>query len=241
MIKKYEVLAINSQQLVLPVSLPDTETFASFYMGDNELLVNYLKAILNKSGFCSLYIWAPTPSGRTHLLYAACHELSLSNQLISYIPLEQYQLLTPDILSGLDSYDLVCLDNIDQIAGNQLWEEAIFDLFNRLLENSHTKLLITGNNSPKQIPFILPDLVSRLEWGQVYQLKELSDEDKLNALQLRAKLRGFDLSTDVGLFLLKRVDRNMRSLFNLLDKLDKASMTQQRKLTIPFIKAIFNL
>lgn len=234
-------MTINSHQLVLPVSLPDTETFTSFNIGYNDLLINYLKAILEKSGFHSLYFWAQTSSGKTHLLYAACHDLSLFHKLISYIPLEQHQSLTPDILLGLEHYDLVCLDNIDQIAGNLQWEEAIFDLFNRLLENSQAKLLITGNHSPKQIPFCLPDLVSRLEWGQVYQLKELSDEDKIKALQLRAKLRGFELSTEVGLFLLKRVDRDIRSLFNLLDKLDKATITEQRKLTIPFIKSIFNL
>ena len=226
---------------MLPVSLPDTETFASFYTGYNELLINNLRAVLNKSGFHCLYFWANASSGRTHLLHAACHDLSLSNKLISYIPLEQHLLLTPDILFGLENYDLVCLDNIDQIAGYLQWEEAIFDLFNRLLENSQAKLLITGNNSPKQIPFNLPDLASRLEWGQVYQLNELTDEDKLSALQLRAKLRGFDLSTEVGLFLLKRVERDMRSLFDMLNKLDKATIAEQRKLTIPFIKTVFNL
>jgi len=103
------------------------------------------------------------------------------------------------------------------------------------------KLLITSNAAPKQVPFILPDLISRLEWGQVYQLKELSDEDKLYALQLRALLRGFKLPTDVGLFLLKRVDRDMKTLSNLLDKLDKVTIAEQRKLTIPFIKSVFNL
>ena len=80
-----------------------------------------------------------------------------------------------------------------------------------------------------------------MEWGQVYQLKELTDEDKLSALQLLAKLRGFDLSTEVGLFLLKRVERDMRSLFDMLNKLDKATIAEQRKLTIPFIKTVFNL
>ncbi|WP_392561227.1 DnaA inactivator Hda [Orbus sturtevantii] len=225
----------------MPVSLPDTETFTSFYTGDNLLLLNYLKETLSKSGFCFLYVWSAFLSGKTHLLHASCHYLSHLDKRISYIPLEQYLLLEPDILLGLDDYDLVCLDNIDKIAGNRAWEEAIFDLFNRLLENNNSKLLITGNAPPKQIPFILPDLISRLEWGQVYQLKELNDEDKLYALQLRALLRGFELPTDVGLFLLKRVDRDMKTLSNLLDKLDKMTITAQRKLTIPFIKTMFNL
>lgn len=234
-------MAINSQQLVLPVSLPDTETFTSFYTGDNQLLLNDLKETLHKSGFHSLYIWSACLSGKTHLLHASCHYSSILKQRISYIPLEQHILLEPDILLGLDDYDLVCLDNIDKIAGNKEWEVAIFNLFNRLSENNNSKLIITSNASPKKVPFILPDLVSRLEWGPVYQLKELSDEDKLHALQFRALLRGFELPTDVGLFLLKRVDRDMRTLSGLLDKLDKVTIEEKRKLTIPFIKSVFNL
>ncbi|GAA5112784.1 DnaA inactivator Hda [Orbus sasakiae] len=200
-----------------------------------------MKAVLAKTEFCSFYFWSAVPSGKTHLLYSSCNELSLLNKLICYIPLNQHQSLTPDILLGLEQYDLVCIDDIDQIAGNKVWEEAIFDLFNRLMENNQTKLLITGNASPKQIHFQLPDLVSRLEWSPVYQLKELNDDDKLKALQLRAKLRGFELPTDVGLFLLKRVDRDIKTLSELLDKLDKVTITEQRKLTIPFIKTVFNL
>ncbi|XKM14646.1 DnaA inactivator Hda [Orbaceae bacterium ac157xtp] len=232
---------MNFQQLTLPISLPDSETFASFYTGDNLLLVNYLKEILNKSGFYSLYYWSKVSAGRTHLLYAACYELSLSNKPICYIPLNQYKIFTPEILLGLEQYDLVCLDDVDKIVGNKIWEEAIFDLFNRLMENNKTKLLITGNASPKQLNFTLPDLASRLEWGQVYQLKELNDDEKLKALQLRASLKGFDLPTEVGHFLLKRVDREMRTLYPLLEQLDKATITEQRKLTIPFIKTIFKL
>ena len=166
---------------------------------------------------------------------------SSQNKLASYIPLKQHVLLVPEILQGLDNYDLVCLDDIDAIAGHRDWEEAIFDLFNRLTEKNVSKLLITACAPPKQIPFILPDLASRLTWGQVYQLKELSDEDKLKALQLRAQLSGFELSTEVGLFLLKRVNRDMRTLFSLMEKFEVATLAQQRKLTIPFIKNILDL
>ncbi len=67
------------------------------------------------------------------------------------------------------------------------------------------------------------------------------DEEKLLALQLRGKLRGFELPEDVGRFLLKRLDREMRTLFMTLDQLDRASITAQRKLTIPFVKEILGL
>ena len=220
----------------LPLILPNNENFDSFYVGDNQLLFDSLQTLFDKEGFNVFYIWSASAAGRTHLLHA-----SSQNKLASYIPLKQHVLLVPEILQGLDNYDLVCLDDIDAIAGHRDWEEAIFDLFNRLTEKNVSKLLITSSAPPKQIPFMLPDLVSRLTWGQVYQLKELSDEDKLKALQLRAKLSGFDLSTEVGLFLLKRVNRDMRTLLSLMEEFEVATLAQQRKLTIPFIKHILDL
>ncbi|STM09925.1 DnaA-like protein hda [Escherichia coli] len=51
----------------------------------------------------------------------------------------------------------------------------------------------------------------------------------------------FELPEDVGRFLLKRLDREMRTLFMTLDQLDRASITAQRKLTIPFVKEILKL
>lgn len=220
----------------LPLSLPDNETFTSFYVGQNQLLIDSLTTSVNETGFRVFYMWSTDVAGRTHLLNAASQ-----HKLASYIPLKQHYHLVPDILLGLDNYDLVCLDDIHCIAGNIDWEVGIFDLFNKLTEKNISKLLITANAPPKQIPFVLPDLVSRLSWGQVYQLKALADDDKLKALQLRAQLSGFELPTEVGLFLLKRVNRDMKTLFSLLEKFETATLIEQRKLTIPFIKNILGL
>lgn len=208
-------------------------------MGENQLIVDSFANVLAEAGFNAFYIWSAHSAGRTHLLHAA--NQYERGKLTSYIPLKQYYHLAPDILLGLDDYDVVCLDDIHCIAGDLAWEEAIFDLFNKLTEKNRSKLIITANVPPKQIPFVLPDLSSRLGWGQVYQLKALNDEDKLKALQLRAQLRGFELPTEVGLFLLKRVNRDTRTLFSLLDKFETATLIQQRKLTIPFIKSILNI
>ncbi|RZH99631.1 DnaA regulatory inactivator Hda, partial [Staphylococcus condimenti] len=86
------------------------------------------------------------------------------------------------------------------IAGDEEWELALFNLYNRVLELGRTCLLITGDRPPRQIDLKLPDLASRLDWGQIYRLQPLSDEEKIQALQLRAKLRGFELPEDVGRF-----------------------------------------
>jgi len=153
---------------------------------------------------------------------------------------------TLSLLLGLDATEtntgpVKSRDNIEGIAGDDEWEAAVFHLYNRILETGRTRLFITGDRPPRQLNLSLPDLASRLDWGQIYKLQPLSDEEKLQALQLRAKLRGFELPEDVGRFLLKRLDREMRTLFMTLDQLDRASITAQRKLTIPFVKEILGL
>lgn len=157
------------------------------------------------------------------------------------MPLDKRAYFVPEVLDGMEQLALVCIDNIECIAGDEEWEMAIFNLYNRILETGRTRLFITGDRPPRQLSLRLPDLASRLDWGQIYKLQPLSDEEKLLALQLRGKLRGFELPEDVGRFLLKRLDREMRTLFMTLDQLDRASITAQRKLTIPFVKEILGL
>ncbi|OON39012.1 DnaA regulatory inactivator Hda [Izhakiella australiensis] len=228
-------------QLSLPLYLPDDETFASFWPGDNSVLLAALQGALVRDHGSYFYIWAREGSGRSHLLHAACAELSARNQAVGYVPLDKRTWFVPEVLDGMEQLALVCIDNIECVAGDQPWEMAIFNLYNRILESGKTRLIITGDRPARQLNLQLPDLASRLDWGQIYRLQPLSDEDKVQALQLRARQRGFELPEDVGRFLLKRLDREMRTLFTTLDRLDHASISAQRKLTIPFVKEILGL
>ncbi|WP_075181444.1 DnaA inactivator Hda [Pantoea sp. 1.19] len=230
-----------SAQLSLPLFLPDDETFASFWPGDNAALLAALHAALTQEHGSYLYFWSREGGGRSHLLHAACAALSARGDAVGYVPLDKRTWFVPDVLEGMEQLSLICIDNIECIAGDAPWELAIFDLYNRILETGKTRLLITADRPPRQLNLGLPDLASRLDWGQIYRLQPLSDEDKLQALKLRAGQRGFELPDDVGRFLLKRLDREMRTLFETLDQLDKASISAQRKLTIPFVKDTLSL
>ena len=111
----------------------------------------------------------------------------------------------------------------------------MFHLFNRL-RDSGRRLLIAASTSPRELPVKLADLKSRLTLALIFQMRPLSDEDKLRALQLRASRRGLHLTDEVGHFILTRGTRSMSALFELLERLDQASLQAQRKLTIPFLK-----
>jgi len=84
----------------------------------------------------------------------------------------------------------------------------------------------------------LRDLASRLASGPTWKLQSMRDEDQLAALQLRSRWRGLELPDEVGQFLLRRTDRSSAALFALLDKLDQAALTAQRRLTVPFVKSV---
>ncbi len=236
-----EVYLNTPAQLSLPLYLPDDETFASFWPGTNSSLLAALRGALEQQHGGYIYFWSREGGGRSHLLHAACTEISSRDEAVGYVPLDKRTWFVPEVLEGMEQLALVCIDNIECIAGDEAWEMAIFDLYNRILETGKTRLLITGDRPPRQLNLKLADLASRLDWGQIYRLQPLSDEEKLQALQLRSGLRGFQLPEDVGRFLLKRLDREMRTLFETLDRLDHASITAQRKLTIPFVKETLGL
>lgn len=226
-------------QLTLPLSLRDDATFDNFYSSANEHCVAAVQASASGVGDPFIYLWGQEGAGRSHLLQAACHVAAQKSRTCVYLPLNTPG-LTPQILHDLEHMHLVCIDDIDAIAKDSTWEEALFYLYNRIREASGT-LLIAGAHAPAHLGLNLPDLVSRLAWGVVFQLHVLSDEDKLAALSMRAKLRGLVLNEEVGQFLLRRCPRNMTQLFSILDILDKASLQAQRKLTIPFVKSVLGV
>ncbi|NQZ08102.1 MAG: DnaA regulatory inactivator Hda [Algicola sp.] len=229
-------------QLALPVTLPDDEVFASFYHGENRQLVEHLNEVLGKTErqFSFTFLSGTNQSGKSHLLYASCveaQELGLTNILL---PLDQLIQMKPQVLDGIDSYDLICVDNFELIGGNDAWEKAFFYLFN-LLDAAGKTLIVAAKGLPDTLNIKLPDLISRLNWGVTYQLKYLNDADKVKALQVRAKLRGLELSLEAGRYMVSRLTRDITSLIDALDQLDKASIALQRKLTIPFIKDTLSL
>ena len=226
-------------QLPLPVSLRDDASFKNFYAATNTAVIAQIEScVADKSSESSIYLWGTNSAGKTHLLEAACNKATKENLTSAYVPLKYAQDFKPSILDNLEACQLICLDDVDVIAGQAVWEQALFHLYNRASER-HVQMIFTATNNVKECNIELPDLVSRLSWGIVLHIQALSDEDKISALQLRASLRGFELPDNVVTYLLRRVPRDTNALFNLLDDLDKASLVAKRKLTIPLVKQWF--
>lgn len=225
----------DSLQLPLGVGVRDDATLQGFWPGANSALVAQLGQQLDESGEPFIYLWGASGSGRTHLLQAACLEASERGARALYLPLRELGHFPPHMLEDLESLDLVAIDDLDRVIGRRRWEEALFHCFNRL-RDANRRLVIAADASPRALPVRLPDLASRLGWGMTFHLQPLDDRGRLEALRLRAAQRGMVLPEEVGRYMLHRGPRRLAEMMALLARLDRASLSAQRKLTIPFVK-----
>ena len=221
-------------QLALPLKLEDHAVFESFLATGNEAAVAFLQNLVGDKHEPGGWLRGASAVGKTHLLQALCERAEASAQ---YLPIRDVMSAGAEILDGLATRRFVCLDDVDVVSGSKAWELGLFRLFNDVAEAGGT-LLCSASAAPRDCGFDLADLASRFSLLPVYQLHALGDDERIEALQLRARHRGLDLPFDTATYLLSRNPRDMASLYEILDKLDSESMVAQRRLTIPFVRDV---
>ena len=233
---------MSSEQLALNVTLKDGLRFESFFAEEgsaNSELLAILQSFVDSSEPQQNIIWGESLSGKTHLLQACCAKQAENNGTVSYIPLKVLSVYGEEVLKGLSNSSIVVVDDVDSIIGDKAWETALFNLINQT-RDKRQHLLLSSKVNPRQLNCLLPDLASRLIWGGSYQLHILNDHDKAKALKVRADQRGFDLSDRVVDHLFRYYPRDIESLMDILDKLDKESLRLKTKITVPFVKQVIN-
>jgi len=221
-------------QLALPLRLADHAVFDSFFAAGNAALVAMLSDLAAAGTGAGCYLWGAPSTGKTHLLQAVCDKAG--DQSV-YVPMQMLAAASPEMLDGLAQRQLICIDDIDCVAGNDAWERALFNLYNDAVA-SGCCLIVAAASAPRAASFALADLQSRLGQLPTFQLQELSDHETQQALQLRARHRGLDLPDETAQFMLGRSKRDMSSLYDLLDRLDSEALRAQRRLTIPFVREV---
>jgi DnaA family protein len=218
--------------LPLAMTLAYHACFATFVAGDNDAALRHVRAVAGGAGE-TLWLWGPAGCGKSHLLQASCRAAAANGARAMYVALGGAQ---PELLAGLESLDLLALDDIDAVAGRAEWEAPLFGILNAFLSR-HGGLLLAAASSASAAGFELADLRSRAAGAVGYRLKALGDAERALAVRLHAEARGLELDAAAADYLLRRVARDMPALTGWLDRLDRDSLIEQRKLTIPFIRA----
>ncbi|MGH8460806.1 MAG: DnaA regulatory inactivator Hda [Stenotrophobium sp.] len=218
---------MQGQQLPLPVQLRESASFDSFFSGPN---TDAVAALHELSG--AVFISGAHGSGRTHLLQAVAHA-----RRCPYLPLAELQAFGTEALTGLEQAPALCLDDIHAVTTNRDWALALLRLLDaRRAQNLATAL--SADAPPDRMPCALPDLRTRLSASAVFGLHPLTDADREQLLRERAQARGLELAPEVSRWLLRQLTRDTGSLLAALEKLDRASLSAKRRLTLPFVQSV---
>jgi len=224
-------------QLPLDFRLREASTFDTFVAGPNAEVVAALRAATGGGG--AFLVHGAAGTGRTHLLESVCRESGRRGRTGMYLPLDALAAFGPGLLDGLEQVAAVCLDDLDAVVGDRAWEQRLVATLDTLREAGGL-LVVAASAAPAGLPLVLPDLASRLGRAAVYPLRPLDDEDRMRALQLRARARGLDIAPPVARYLLARFPRDLGSLFAVLERIDRASLADRRRVTLPYVRDLFD-
>ncbi len=226
----------GNPQRALNLQLTQANTFDTYYSGSDATLISVLKNVA--SGVLEepqIFLWGVAGTGKTHVLQAMCRVASEVGKCAMYIPIKDLLVQGPASIGELQDLDLVCIDDVQVVAKNAEWEKALFNFINHH-RSQKTTIVISSLYAPAESLFELPDLNSRAVWGPVYKLMPLAEELLDDALSFHAQVRGLELNDEVKSYLLTRYQRDVSTMVGIIDVLDKASLQEQRKVTIPFLK-----
>lgn len=227
------------RQLALDIRLAEHAVFDSYYAGPNSLAVARLRrlAVGEERGVC--WLAGGEGTGKSHLLQACVALAHAAGELTAYLPLARLAARGPPVLDGLGGFDLVALDDVGSIAGRRDWELALLHTYEQVATRG-ARLVAADEVAPALLGFALADLSSRLAVGGVFRLESLGESECRLALQQRARWLGVTLPGETVDYLLKRVDRHPARLFTLLNRLDRAALAAQKRLTVPFVRSVID-
>ena len=226
------------QQLPLGVRLRERATFDIFVVSPPNLeAVSRVRALTRSGGV--VWLWGAEGSGRSHLLQAVC-AVAPAGVRAGYLPFAELSAAgvpPAAAIDGAGALDVLCLDDLDRALGDRDFEVALFGVY-RAIDERRGGIVVSASAPPTSQTWALADIGSRFGAGEVFQLRSLDEAGQAEALQRRAASRGLELPEETLRWLLRRFPRDMTRLGGLLDRLDEASLREQRRITVPFVRTI---
>ncbi len=217
-----------STQLLLDLFNREFE-FTNFIASGNEICV------ANVQNFSSQYthIFGVHLTGKTHLLKSWVNLANHKYGNAIYFCARSYLANLSDL--NLDLYRFIACDNIDLL--NEAQQIELFDLFNHIKLNNRDNFLLTSSTQTLHNSKIRQDLKTRLQSGLVFALKNLNDDELLNALNIFINREGIKVAESELKYLVHHYTRNLGQLINLINKVSNQALSTKKQITIPLIKS----
>lgn len=224
-------------QMPLGLRWPSRQRFEHFVVGDNALALAACVRAASEAAAPWVVLSGPAGSGKSHLLWAACQQAGTQGRSAQYLSLADLTEPAEPVIRGLGGTDLVALDELDVLKGRREWQHALFDLYNRL-RGGPAVVLFAARSPVQGLGLDLPDLASRLGACTRISLRPLDESARRKLVRDSAAARGIELDDKVLNWLFRYYARDLGSMGRLLDRLDRATLAQHRRVTIPFLREL---
>jgi DnaA family protein len=223
------------QQLALDFGLAPLPSLDNFVSADNEAALAHVRLWTHNPLRAPVptYLWGEGGCGKTHLLRAVAATLRNQGEAFGWLDATTWH---PPVFD--EAWSVVLLDDCHLFTAEQ--QAAAFNWFVNAQTPAQGRarwVLAAGALPPADLA-LREDLRTRLGWGQVYQLHALAEDQRRAVLRRAADERGVHLSDEVMAYMLNRFSRDLSSLMQLLEHLDRFAMRTQRAITIPLIKSM---
>ncbi len=202
----------------------------SFIVGSsNELAYAAVQAVIKDVGkkYNPLFVYGGVGLGKTHLLQAAGNEITSKHNIsVLYVTSEKFlndvvsairNKRMEDIKKKYRDVDVLIIDDIQFIGGKTTTEQEFFHTFNALYE-SNKQIILSSDRAPSAIPTLEERLRSRFEGGMIVDISYPDYEMRLAILKTKVQNQNLDISNDVVEYIASKVQRNIRELEGVLNK-----------------------
>ena len=218
-------------QIPINFSFCNAKTLDNYISGENKHLIKALKEFAKNNRGKLIYLFGEKSTGKSHLCKAVFDIIEDTKILVN-----QHNFET---LSDMDLQNInyLILDDFEIILEKRNNEDTLFYYINEFII-SKKSLLISSINSTEQITFTKKDLKSRLTSNLIFNIKEISDERKVEVLKNITEDIGWSIEENVCQYIMHHYRRDLFFLCNVLKSLDENSLALKKRVTIPFVKSI---
>lgn len=218
-------------QIPINFSFCNAKTLDNYISGENKHLIKALKEFAKNNHGQLIYLFGEKSTGKSHLCKAVFDIIEDTKILVNQ---HNFETLS-DI--DLQNINYLILDDFEIILEKGNNEDTLFYYVNEFII-SKKSLLISSINSTEQITFTKKDLKSRLTSNLIFNIKEISDERKVEVLKNITEDIGWTIEEKVCQYIMYHYRRDLFFLCNVLKSLDENSLALKKRVTIPFVKSI---
>ena len=208
-------------QYTLSLSLPPLFSEDNFFVSPcNHDAWQWIKAWPNWNSH-ALIVYGPEGCGKSHLghIWAARANASkLEASAVEANPSSKQNWLIEDIERLADARKLLHFFNSCKEQGGQM--------------------LLTSSVAPKQLPFALPDLMSRLLALPAAHIDTPDDEVLASAMRKQFTDRQMMVDDEVITYILARVERSFTKIKELVEQLDALSLSEHKNISIALVRRL---